>query len=725
LAFDGLNTLGNLDVTDMMLQFSSARQSAIFEFLQTEPHFLFYLALSFALIGGVLLLIRPALWRPQTIISYLLILLAVFLVPTREESLFFSNIELYDEDQEEKIFSPQAVILNVGNEVEQQLNSIFDTTYSENTATLLQIENLRLNNLNRQIEIGYYNEICAPVGGQEQVAKYIGTNTHILAQSEEGRIFANRMAHSYFNLKHVYKLNDYYYKQASFNPLVSTAITPVYGTMLTGTQSAEQIERALDKRMRAYINDEDMALLGWDKKNVWQYEANGIFASIKQVDAVLKAPKALPVPPFMLDRPLRGMQNDEIVFRQNIAPYITPYGFKKQMDHPVIISFGEKDTILNCLDFHERTVQKISEDFVQSDFFQSEDFSKIVTDFEGMLPPNMQENAYTILVDNVILPHLGQTMYRLDSFPKAKVSEKLSKIFPYVQSLLLGTFLFLTPLILLVGLLVPFWGLGILAMLMLGVAWLELWQIFLVVGSGVYNHIAPFMLSDMTLESFISVYVYGVSVVHGIVSVFAILLLPGLVKALPFHLVAKPAKEKKEKPNIVSTQLEGVLQKFKESLPEKVKEHVLPEKQPSKKHVKETRLTNVHLTKQAEEKIKHTKRVEPHVSAIQERKSQKGRSVPRSPEVAMSAKSSAISQSGNAYGMFQKVVQENYMSLGHDAVNALQMTEKHMKHMTADDMRIGEDGGKKYVEVKQSALKEKIEGGEEVADGYVRFYQQK
>ena len=64
----------NLNVTDMMLQFSSARQIEIFNLFQTSGNFFFYLALSFALIGGLILLVRPSLWRAQPVISYFVIL---------------------------------------------------------------------------------------------------------------------------------------------------------------------------------------------------------------------------------------------------------------------------------------------------------------------------------------------------------------------------------------------------------------------------------------------------------------------------------------------------------------------------------------------------------------------------------------------------------------------------------------------------------------------------
>lgn len=724
---------GVIGITDMVLQFSSARQSELFEMFQTHGNFFFYLALSFALIGGLVLLFRPSLWRIQPVVVYLFILFIMAVSSINSDSLFFDEVS-FNEGSEEKIFTPQAVVLNVSDKVKNKLSDIFNGAPSgQYVQTLSQIEHLRIDNLKRKLEMSYYKEICSPVGGDE-TAEYVGTSTHLLAQTDGGRIFADKMASSYFNLKHVYKLNDYYYKQAEINPLILNAVTPVYGTMITNSQSSKEIAKRLDKRMRKYISDDDIELLGWDKKNTWQQEAEGIVESIEQVENILKLPKLLPIPPFMLNNPLVGANNNEVIFRSSIAPYITPYGFKKQMEYPVVIEFKEDDVVLNCLDFHERTVQKISEDFVNTEFYNSDNFTDFVNNFKNMLPPNMQENARSILVEGIILPHLGRNMYQLNSFPKASFSEKLSQIFPYVQSLLLGIFLFITPLLLLIGLLLPFWGTGIILMLVLGVAWLELWQIFLTVGSGVYNHIAPFMLADITIESLVSVYVYGISIVHGAVSVFAILILPSLVKSLPFKVAGKPAFSFKAKQNIINPQLEGILQKFKDSLPDRIKEHIVPSAQ--NQQPKPMGISTEHMSKTTVEKIKDNKRVEPHVTAMESKHSQNINqqkqstlNVQKSPEVAINDRtgrgSSVSGSSGNAYGMFQKVVQENYMTLGYDPVNALQMTEKHMQHMTDDDMRTGNDDGKSYVEVRESSLKENVSGGEKSSDGYVRFYQKK
>lgn len=737
MGFYAENSDVNMAVTDMALQFSSARQSELFQLFQSGGNFFFYLALTFALIGGIILLIRPSLWRPQPILSYLFILFIVLISSTNGDSLFFNKISFGDNYKQESIFAPQAVVLDVGSKVSKQLGTIFHNTSSkQNVKILSTIENLRINNLTRQLEMRYYEEICKPVGGDD-IAKYVGTNTHLLAQTEGGRVFANRMAHSYFNLKHVYKLNDYYYNQAEINPLITTAIPPVYATLITNLQNAKKIEKHLDKRMRDYISSEDIEKLGWHKKNIWLKEAEGITATVEQVENILELPKALPIPPFMINEPLQGTSNNAVVFRRSIEPYITPYGFVKQMEYPAVIEFAEEDVVLNCLDFHERTVNKLVEDFKNSSFVTSHTIDTVASNFHDMLPPSMQPEALNILTDKIIIPRLGQKMYRVDSFPKAEFSDKLSQLFPYVQSLLLGIFLFVTPLILLIGLLIPFWGLGILAMLILGVAWLELWQLFLIIGSGVYNHIAPFMLADITLESFVSVYVYGVAVVHGIVSVFAILLLPSLIKSLPFTLSEKTTSwfGSKEKPNVVTQQLESVLQKFKEHLPERIRD-ALPATQ-NQSHIKQNSIHNNNMTKTAIERMRESSRVQSQASAMENKYSPStnqntSQSVPNSPVVAGYAGGSsggegggASGSGGNAYGMFQKVVQENYMTLGHDAVNALQMTEKHMQHMTSDDMRSGEAGGRSYVEVRQSALGGKVSGGEKSDEGYVRFYQKK
>lgn len=722
-------------VTEMALQFSAERQHSLFSGLYGQDGFFFYLALSCALVGMVILLVRPSLWRWQYICCYILLLLFVFIFPGQKSDIFFKDIAFEKGAQAQRIFSPQAVILDVGDKLQREMEGSFPVAPEEYVNQILALEGTTFNDLQYQLESGYYRDICEPVGGNDTY-KFIGKRVHVLAKTPEGIAFADKLAHSYFNIKHVSRLVTHYYDRVEHNPLISAAVNPVYGILLTNDQSTNEIKASIAKRLESYISRDDLEALGWQERDTWSQEAEGIKADIKvaedaaEEEVFIKGQRLpngnllkikIPLPGFLL----RPYGHDGYpAFRESMEMYVTPYGFRKQLEHPVVIAFGGEDTVLNCLDFHERMVEKL-EGMLQK---KIAGWPAMVEGMKRMLPPHMQDANGDVVVDEIILPHIAQKLYLPSSFPRGDFENKVSHIFPYVQSLLLSVFLFVTPLLLIAGLAFPFWGIGLLFLTILGVGWLELWQLFITIGEGVYQHIAPFMLTDISLDGMVAIYIYGLAVVHGIVSLLAILLLPVMVKSLPFAKI-KPTEGKglfdNNRDRVLMPQLEGLIEKLKDSLPERIKQQMSSEEHRQRTAMRQNKATaaSERITEKVSEKMRHTERAESYVTTTKEqamaRHHMSANNGQRTPEERGVSQQSV---SGNAYGMFQKVMQENYMTLGHDAVDALHMTEKYMRGLDEKDLRSGEDNGKKYVEVKQSSMKEQVSGGQKTADGYVRFY---